>query len=82
MVHNLLPNRDRVYLTYTLDFIPDSSPAAKRIREVETRWLDVEGGKAYPVFDVHRGSGRRNGRFTYPDDAPERLRRRPARATS
>src|SRR5829696_8232109 len=41
MVHNLLPNRDRVYLTYTLDFIPDSSPAAKRMRPVETRWLDV-----------------------------------------
>ena len=72
MIHNLLPNRDRVYLTYTLDFIPDTSPAAKGIRPVETRWLDVEGGKAYPVFDVHRGSGRsgRNGRFTYPDDVP------------
>jgi plastocyanin len=69
MVHNLLPNRDRVYLTYTLDFIPDSSPAAKRMRPVETRWLDVEGGKAYPVFDVHRGSGRA-GRFTYPNDVP------------
>ena len=40
------------------------------IRRVNTRWLDVEGGKAYPVFDVHRGSGR-NGRFTYPDDAPD-----------
>jgi plastocyanin len=69
MVHNLLPNRDRVYLTYTLDFIPDSSPAAKGMRPVETRWLDVEGGKAYPVFDVHRGSGR-GGRFTYPNDVP------------
>ncbi len=36
---------------------------------VQTRWLDVEGGRAYPVFDVHRGSGS-GGRFTYPDDAP------------
>ncbi|MDP9135979.1 MAG: hypothetical protein M3N56_14265 [Actinomycetota bacterium] len=69
MVHNLLPNRDRVYLTYTLDFIPDSSPAARRMKAVETRWLDVEAGKAYPVFDVLRGSGR-DGRFTYPNDAP------------
>ena len=69
MIHNLLPNRDRVYLTYTLDFIPDTSPAAKGIRPVKTRWLDVEGGKAYPVFDVHRGSGA-DGRFTYPDDVP------------
>jgi plastocyanin len=69
MIHNLLPNRDRVYITYTLDFIPDTSPAAKGIREVRTKWLDVEGGKAYPVFDVHRGSGAQ-GRFTYPDDVP------------
>ena len=69
MVHNLLPNRDRVYLTYEIDFIPASSPLAKGIHEVETRWLDVQGGNAYPVFDVHRGSGR-DGRFTYPNDVP------------
>jgi plastocyanin len=69
MIHNLLPNRARVYLTYTLDFIPDTSPLAKGMRPVQTRWLDVEAGKAYPVFDVHRGSGS-GGRFTYPDDAP------------
>jgi plastocyanin len=69
MIHNLLPNRDRVYITYTLDFIPDTSKAAKGIREVRTQWLDVEGGKAYPVFDALRGSGK-HGRFTYPDDAP------------
>ena len=68
MVHNLLPNRQRVYLTYTLDFIPDRSRAARGMRPVETRWLDVEDG-AYPVFDAHRGSGR-GGRFTYPDDRP------------
>ena len=74
MIHNLLPNRDRVYLTYTLDFIPDSSPAAKGIRPVKTRWLDVEGGKAYPVFDVHRGSGR--GRALHlPRRRARRLRR-------
>jgi plastocyanin len=78
MVHNLLPNRARVFLTYTVDFIPDSSPLARRIRPVETRWLDVEGGSAYPVFDVHRGSGRR-GRFTYPDQAPGAYGDGPAR---
>src|SRR5256886_8522421 len=32
-------------------------------------WLDVQNGKAYPVFDVHQGAGR-DGRFTYPDDQP------------
>ena len=34
-----------------------------------TRWVDVQGGSAYPVFDVHRGTGT-NGRFTYPRDDP------------
>ncbi|MEO8688209.1 MAG: hypothetical protein ABI611_08295 [Solirubrobacteraceae bacterium] len=69
MVHNLLPNQARVYVTYTLDFVPDSSPLAKRIRPVMTRWVDVQGGRAYPVFDVHRGTGA-GGRFTYPRDDP------------
>ena len=69
MVHNLLPNRARVYLTYAIDFVPDSSPLAKRMRRVNTSWIDVENGRAYPVFDVRRGSGT-NGRFTYPRQAP------------
>ena len=78
MVHNLLPNRARVYLTYAIDFVPDSSPLAKRMRSVETTWVDVEGGRAYPVFDVHRGAGA-NGRFTYPRDAPDAYGGGPAR---
>jgi plastocyanin len=80
MIHNLLPNRDKVYITYDIDFVPDSSPAAKKIHQVKTLWLDVEAGKAYPVFDVHRGSGR-NGRFTYPDDQPGAYGGGPARNT-
>jgi plastocyanin len=80
MVHNLLPNRARVYLTYTLDFIPDSSPLAKHIRPVVTRWVDVMGGSAYPVFDVHHGIGA-NGRFTFPDDDPNAYGGGPARNT-
>ena len=78
MVHNLLPNRARVYLTYTLDFIPDSSPLARKMQPVKTRWVDVQGGSAYPVFDVHRGSGA-NGRFTYPRDDPNAYAGGPAR---
>jgi plastocyanin len=78
MVHNLLPSRARVYLTYTLDFIPDSSPLARKMQPVKTRWVDVQGGSAYPVFDVHRGSGA-NGRFTYPRDDPNAYAGGPAR---
>lgn len=81
MIHNLRPNRDKVYLTYEIDFIPDSSPPARRMREVQTLWLDVEGGRAYPVFDVHRGSGR-GGRFTYPNDVPNAYGAAPARNRS
>jgi plastocyanin len=48
------------------------------MRKVNTQWVDVEGGRAYPVFDVHRGTGA-NGRFTYPRDAPGAYGGGPAR---
>jgi plastocyanin len=73
MIHNLYPEPDRVYLTYTIDFVPDTSPVARRMKTVETQWMDVEGIKAYPVFDVLKGSGRR-GKFTYPTNAPDAYR--------
>ena len=69
MIHNLTPNRDKVWITWDIDFIPDGSKAARAMKEVKTRWMDVEAIKAYPVFDVIKGTGR-NGRFTFPDDAP------------
>ena len=31
--------------------------------------MDVMGLKTYPVFDANRGSGDRDKRFTYPDEA-------------
>ena len=71
MIHNLLPNRDRVYITYTLDFIPDTSTGREgdppgRARE----WLDVEGGKAYPVFDVASAAAARTGASPTPTTRP------------
>jgi hypothetical protein len=69
MIHNLTSRAMTLYVTYTIDFIPDSSPAAAGIRAVRPIWMDVQNGSAYPVFDVHRGSGGPDGRFTYPDDA-------------
>ena len=74
MIHNLGPGRERVYITYDLDFIPDGTAAAQGIRPIETAWLDTVGG-AYPVFDVARGSGE-HGRFTFPDDDPAAPRNR------
>jgi hypothetical protein len=64
MIHNLTPTPTQVYMVYEIDFIPRSSPAARGIEPVRPIWMDVENGKAYPVFDVRKGAGR-NGRFTY-----------------
>lgn len=68
MLHNLTSQPQKVYVTYKLWFIPDSAPQAKDITPVRTLWMDVQGLKPYPVFDVRRASGT-NGRFTYPDQA-------------
>jgi plastocyanin len=78
MIHNLTPNDDKVWVQWTIGFVPKGSRAAEGIRPVSTRWMDVEGLQAYPVFDVLRGSGG-DGRFTYPNEAqnPYAGRRRP-----
>lgn len=68
MVHNLVPDPMTLYVTYTIDFIPDTSPAAAGITPVKPIWMDVESG-IYPVFDVLRDSGGKDGEFTYPQDA-------------
>jgi plastocyanin len=78
MIHNLYPEPDKVYITYQIDFIPDSSPVAKKMKTVETQWMDVEGIKAYPVFDVLKGSGK-SGKFTYPNQQPNAYRGGPKR---
>jgi hypothetical protein len=68
MIHNLTPVPARVYMTYTIDFIPADSPASRGIRPVRPIWMDVVNGSAYPVFDVRKGAGE-GGRYTFPDDA-------------
>ncbi|MEA2136920.1 MAG: hypothetical protein QOG56_70, partial [Solirubrobacteraceae bacterium] len=67
MLHNLTPTTAQVYITWDVDFVPASAPAAADIAEVKPLWLDVGRG-AYPVFDAHRGWGK-DGRYTFPDDA-------------
>ena len=69
MIHDLTPKPYQVYVTYDLDFIPATSPAARNIIPVHPVWMDVENGHLYPVFDVPKGSGR-HGRFTFPTQAP------------
>jgi plastocyanin len=68
MIHNLTPTPDRVWITYDIDFIPRTAPAARHMRAVHPVWMDVRNGNTYPVFDSLQGTGR-NGRYTYPDQA-------------
>jgi hypothetical protein len=76
MIHNLTPTPADVYVDYELEFVPDTAPEAAAMQEVRTLWLDVRSGSFYPVFDVHRGKGGRDGRYTFPDESNERNYRR------
>jgi plastocyanin len=59
MIHDLTPTPTSVYITYDIDFVPDSAPAAQSITPVHPMWMDVSGLKSYPVFDAVKGTGRR-----------------------
>lgn len=72
MIHNLVPQSFAMYITWEIDFIPDTSPLADGIEPVRTIWMDVQNGCYYPVFDVERGDGGSDGKFSYPDDAQNR----------
>ncbi len=66
MIHDLTPAPYKIWITYDIDFIPATSPAARNIIPVRPIWLDVQNGVG--TFDVIKGSGT-NGTFTYPDQA-------------
>lgn len=70
MIHDLTNRGMRLWLTWTVDFVPADSSLGRRLKPVHPVWTDVQRGSAYPVFDVLRGSGR-NGRFTYPNHQPD-----------
>ena len=70
MLHNLWPEPEQIWITYTLDFIPDTAPEAADIAPIRPLWMDVHNGSIYPVFDVPMGGGS-DGLFTYPDDATD-----------
>jgi hypothetical protein len=69
MIHNQTASTETVWMTYDLDYVAADSPHGRRIHPVRPLWMDVRNGEAYPVFDVHRGSGGRDHRFTYPAEA-------------
>ncbi len=68
MIHNLTNIQKKVYVTYDMDFLPKTAPAAANIQAVHPIWMDVMDHHVYPVFDVKQGSGK-NGKYTFPDMA-------------
>ncbi len=72
MIHNLTSTAADVYIDYELEFVRDGTPEAAAMQEARTLWLDVRAGSLYPVFDVHRGTGGRDGRYTFPDESREK----------
>jgi plastocyanin len=77
MLHDLTPNGGQVWITYDLDFLPASAPAAATMRAVRPIWMDVQNGSGYPVFDAVKGTGS-DGTFTYPDQAADPYKGKPA----
>ena len=67
MLHNETPDSREVWIQYDIDWIPASSALGRTMKPARPLWVDVQNGKAYPVFDVHRGVD--GGKFTYPDEA-------------
>jgi hypothetical protein len=68
MIHNLTPTPTKVFVTYDIDFLPDSEPAAAGVTPVHPLWMDVAGLKTYPVFNALHGTGKK-GKYTFPDMA-------------
>jgi plastocyanin len=70
MIHNLTNRPLSVYITYDIDFVPETSPMASSITAVHPIWMDVEDHHIYPVFNVKQHSGK-GGKFTFPDMAKD-----------
>ncbi len=72
MIHNLGQSDNRqVYLTWQIDWVPETTPARTDIRALNTQWLDVAGApQVYPVFDAEKGYDTNgDGKFVFPDEA-------------
>ncbi len=73
MIHALNAEGGReIYITWEIDWVPESDPIRTDIAEAEIEWLDVAGApQVYPVFDAERGFDRDgDGDFTFPDEVP------------
>ena len=58
MIHNLTPSATDVYITYDLDFIPEGSPAAAGIQDVQDAVDGRHGDPGVPGVRRPQGRGR------------------------
>ena len=73
MIHNLTASGGRqIYITWEMDWVPETAPARTDINPARIQWLDVAGApQLYPVFDAERGfDADGDGEFVFPDDVP------------
>ena len=67
MVHSAITKPMVAYITYDIDFIPQRKAEKLGIEPVYSAWLDVRPS-AYPVFNVQRKFGGRDGKCTWPSE--------------
>jgi hypothetical protein len=73
MIHNLTSRGGRqVYITWEIDWVPETTPARTDISPTTIQWLDVAGlPQIYPVFDAERGFDLNgDGEYVFPDEEP------------
>ncbi len=73
MIHNLTASENRqVYITWEIDWVPETEPARTDIEPAEIRWMDVAGApQIYPVFDAKPSYDRNgDGLYRFPDEVP------------
>jgi plastocyanin len=73
MIHSLNASQNRrVYMTWEIDWVPETEPERTDIQPIAIRWMDVAGSpQIYPVFDAERGfDADGDGKFVFPDEVP------------
>jgi hypothetical protein len=67
MVHSAVQAPDAVWITYEIDFVPESSAAGPAMKPALPLWLDVRPS-SYPVFNTQRKYGDAMGTCTWPKE--------------
>jgi hypothetical protein len=67
MVHSAVSKPLVTYITYDIDFVPKAQGDAIGLKPAYPVWLDVRPA-GYPVFNVQREYGGKDGRCTWPKE--------------